>query len=101
MSNAQFIEHVGISIAQISHRKLAQQQCFEHRLLNEASRFLMVGSDWLKTSRSNLGLDQLLINRVEVDRSAIRPSLYAKRHKNEQSCMVLSPSPIAFLLNYI
>lgn len=80
MTYSELIEDVGIGERQVGDRVRTDEQSLVHRPVNDPALLLLVGTKRLQLRVADGRLDHVVVNTVEVDRSADRVCLHAKRH---------------------
>jgi len=83
VTHTELVKHVRVCRGEIGDCEFAQNEPFEHRLVNNATGHFLIGAQRFEACLANRRRDEFLINRVKIDLCAAGTRLLAKRHQNK------------------
>ena len=83
VADTELVEHVRVRRGQVGDRVVGQDQPLEHRLVHHAADVLLVTPQGLELRLGDRRSDELLVDRVEVDRAAAAVGLDTEGHDDK------------------
>ena len=83
MTHTQLIPDIGIVQCQVSNYEIGDQQFLEHIRADVTGTSLLVRPEDILARPFECGLDEIIVNAIEIDLDALAVFLHTERHRNK------------------